>query len=147
MSEETTSDGQTIRRKLCDLAASQYRFLVNEHDINDVEIMRPDKESRGCFIGPLATIPVGYTEENDEGDEVLDLTGEDGMILYAVAALPFFAELVCWTNSQLDEIGNSPIPAEFIKGLRSRALWLQHLIDERDITVGAGTHGFHKFRD
>ena len=129
---------------LSDLSKQKFRFFVDADEIHDVVIVRP-AEKPGFVIGPLATVPMGSTEISDEGEEVLELTGEDGLLLYCITALPFFAELVCWINSELDEIADSPIPPQFVSGLRERAKWLQELIDNRDATVGQGTHGFEKF--
>ena len=134
---------EKIEKKLDDLADYPIRFVVDENEINNVQIVRPDPSRHGCLIGPLATVPIGVTMDGDDG-EVLSLVGGDGLMLYAIAALPHFADLVCWINSELDAIGDSSIPPQFIYGLRKRAKWLQELIDERDSEVGPGTHGFHK---
>lgn len=126
--------------KLSELAREQWRVMVDEHDINEVELVRPDPDHRGAFIGPLARVMVGLTVENDEGEEVLDMTARDGRTVAMLAALPFFAELVCFIR---DNDGGDV--TRFIREVKRRAQWLSEAIDERDEEMGPGVHGLHGY--
>ena len=126
--------------KLSELAREQWRVMVDEHDINDVDIVRPDPQQRGAFIGPLAEVMVGLTVDNDEGEEVLDMTTRGGRTVMMLTALPHFAELVCFIRDA--DAGDAE---RFIREVKRRAQWLSEAIDERDEEMGPGVHGLHGY--
>ena len=138
-------------RKLDSLADEDWQILVDEYDINKPTICYPDRERRGCFVGPLAKVPVCATFENEDGDECLELDGADGRNLYAVACLPQFAELFRWIDSEYSKLGVSESDEynAFVDSLKDRVDWIRACIDERDMQIGAtgaGSIGFERWR-
>lgn len=87
------------------IADEDWQIVVDKYDLNSVMICRPDESRRGVFIGPMAVINVGCTIETDEGDEVLDLSGEDGRTLFSIACLPHVAGLFRWIKKRYTELG------------------------------------------
>lgn len=124
------------------LANEDWRIVVDEYDLNEPTICYPDPDHRGCFVGPLAMVPVGVTTEDDDGNDVLELDAADGRNLYAIACLPHFAELFGWIRAQAAALPES----EFVNGLMARVDWIETTINERDVQMGVGVFGFERFR-
>ena len=55
------------------LAEADWRIQVDEYDINLPTICYPDPDRPGFIVGPIASVHVGATVDDDEGDEALDL--------------------------------------------------------------------------
>lgn len=135
------------------LADEDWRIVVDEHDINEPTICYPDPDRRGCMVGPLVTVPVGCTVENDDGDEVLDLEYASGRNLYAVACLPQLAGLLRWAKAGMESL--NPIHFDeqtehgrFMQELRQRIDWIETCINDRDSEIGGGSViGFERFKD
>lgn len=134
---------------LCDLAdrARDWRFLVDEDDGEEVQIVRMSPPPNRIMIGPLATIMLQDSfEDAESGEPMFDLSGEDGLMLYALAALPQLAGLVVWATEEIDKLNGIDFDGtnnagRFHNELRRRLNWLTDLIDKRDSAVGEGTHG------
>jgi len=137
------------RPKLEDLASESWRIQIDDAEA-EANIVMIDKDRRGAFIGPLATVPAGCTElvvgEGGDGDYVTNLMDDaDGRNLYAVAALPQFARLVCWIENELEKLGGIHFAASskegrFHRELKNRCEWIKQLVDERERTMDNGTH-------
>lgn len=136
------------------LADEDWRFQIDADQINEPTICYPDPGRRGCFVGPLATVFVGATEENEDGDEVLCVSGADGRNLAAIACLPHFAGMFRWMRQEMERL--NPIHFDrqsdygrFMRELRDRMNWIACCIDERDAEsdggFGPGMHGFQRF--
>lgn len=70
------------------MAAHHYRAIAD----GDNQAMVGYRDGRK-FIGPLATMPIGETEENDDGEEVYPANQDDLRRIHAVLALPMIAKL------------------------------------------------------
>ena len=136
-------------KTLKDLASEQWRMIVDVGE-NTIDVCRPDPDRRGAWVGPLATVKVGMTEEDDDGDEVFDMTASDGRNAVAVALLPQFAGLVCWAREQLEALNaihfdSGSESGRFHQDLREWLDWIIGCVDQRDERLADGTHGFHRF--
>lgn len=125
-----------------ELADQRWRILLEADDINEPSIQAVDPDRRGCFIGPLAVIPVGATTEDSDGIEMLETDSDDGLILAAVACLPQFAELFRWVRNAFGDAPRSP----FVDELLDRVCWIEACIDDRDDALYPGQHGFESYR-
>jgi len=135
-------------KTLADLAQQDWRYVVSE-DGDEVELVRPDPDNPRRLIGPLATVSVGVTSEDDNGDMVLLLDHDDGRNLVAIAALPYFAELVVWAEAKLAALNcihfdSTTEAGQFHHALKARLEWLRKAVDERDVAVGEGEYGLRK---
>ena len=70
------------------MAAHQYRAIADGND----QVMIGYRDGRE-FVGPLATMPIGETEEDDDGEEVHPADQDDLRRIHAVLALPMIAKL------------------------------------------------------
>ena len=70
------------------MAAHQYRAIAD----GDNQAMIGYRDGRE-FVGPLATMPIGVTEEDDDGEEVYPADQDDLRRIHAVLALPMIAKL------------------------------------------------------
>jgi len=136
-------------KTLKDLADQQWRMIVDVSE-NTIDVCRPDPDRRGAWVGPLATVNVGSTEEDDDGEEVFDMTASSGRDAVAVALLPHFADLVCWAREQLESLNaihfdSGSQSGRFHRELRDRLDWIIGCVDQRDERLASGTHGFHRF--
>jgi hypothetical protein len=134
------------------LAGEDWRIIVDEADINSPTICYPDPTRRHALVGPLATVHVGCTESDEEGEEVLDLGGADGRNLVAVACLPQMVELLIWIKVHQNKLNPIHFDSQsengrFMQGLQKRVDWILECVNDRDETMGAGEHGFERFRD
>lgn len=134
------------------LADEDWRIMIDEYDVNEPTICYPDPDRRGAFVGPLAKVHVGCTVENDDGDEVLDLSGASGRNLYAVACLPQFAELLRWAKKEMGSLNaihfdSASQYGRFMIELRERIAWIEACINDRDMEIGSGSGpvGFERF--
>lgn len=130
-------------KTLADIAKSQYRMLADVNE-NTVEICRRDPERNFSFIGPLATVNMGVTEEDDYGDDVFCLNSEDGCVLYAIATLPKMADLVLWASAELNKLNgihfdSTTEAGRFHQELRDRLTWIISAVDDRQQTMSHGT--------
>lgn len=120
---------------LRDLATEDWRIQCSSDDA-EAQIVQPDPDRRGRWVGPLATIPMGCTEMCDDGEgdyDVILLDNQDGRNLFAVAALPQFARLVCWAMDELEQLNgihfdSTSESGRFHRELRNRCKWLEQLI-------------------
>lgn len=130
---------------LRNLAGEDWRIQCSADDV-EAQIVRPDPDRRGFWIGPLARMPMGSTEiiptefDWDEEHETTLLDDQQGRNLFAVAALPQFARLVCWTICELDTLegihfDSAQEAGRFHRELRNRCKWLAELIDDRGRTM------------
>ena len=126
------------------LAEEGWRIQVGAYEIDEATICYPDPDRRGCLVGPLATINVGATVEDEDGEEVLDLEGADGRNLAAIACLPQMAGLFRWIRSEAGKLGVSENDEynAFVDELTDRIDWITACIDERPETMNVGLHGF-----
>lgn len=142
------ADKKARTSDLRELASQDWQACIRDYDINDVEICYPDTDRRGCYVGPLMTVNMGMTFENEDGDEVVDLGGMDGVTLTAVMCLPQFARLVTWADDELRKLttiepsGENRDTGAFLAELRARVDWLIEAIDGRDTSTGFG-EGHH----
>ena len=135
------------------MATQQWRCQVDEYDLNEPTICYRDPTRPTVFVGPLATVPIGATEEDEEGETVLDIGGPDGMNLAAIMCLPQFAGLCEWIQNELSTLGPSKCDESgedkygaFVAGLRDRVGWIVSCINKRDETMTVGLHGFESYR-
>lgn len=137
--------------ELAMLADEDWRVQIDECDINAPTIAYSDPDKPRCFVGPLVTVHVGSTVDDDEGNEALDLEGADGRNLAAVACLPQFAELLCWIELEQAKLNSVHFDSQneygqFMLELRERTRWIAACINDRQETMGPGMHGFDKYR-
>jgi hypothetical protein len=66
----------------------QYRAIAD----GDNQAMIGYRDGR-TFVGPLATMPIGVTEEDDDGEEFYPADQDDLRRIHAVLALPMIAKL------------------------------------------------------
>jgi len=119
---------------LATLADEEWRVLADPLE-PEATIVRPDRQrGGGAYIGPLATVNISVTTEDEDGEEVIELDNQDGRNLCAIAALPQFAKLVNRIN---DGAGADEI--------RARAEWLSELVDDRDDEMHEGAHEFMSY--
>lgn len=130
------------------LADEDWRIQIDENELTEPTICYPDPDRRGCFVGPLATVHVGTTVENEDGEEVLDLECADGRNLVAVACLPQIAKLFQWIDNEYAKLGVSENEDynNFVDALKDKVDWIRTCIDERPETLNAGQHGFERNR-
>jgi len=133
--------GGSTMETLADLAsrAAAWRFELNES--GEVEFMR--RSTKGSHVvGPLATLELQkIVDEDEDGTPMFDLSSENGLILYAVAALPQLAELVVWADEELAEVETLDKGDGFLNELRRRVRWLRVVVDARHATVQPGVYG------
>ena len=70
------------------LAAQKWRAIAD----GDNQAMIGYREGRE-FVGPLATVYLNMTEEDEDGTEVYSPESSDVRRMYAIVALPMIAEL------------------------------------------------------
>jgi hypothetical protein len=70
------------------MAAYQWRAIAD----GDNQAMIGYRDGRE-FVGPLATMPIGETEEDDDGEEIYPADQDDLRRIHAVLALPMIAKL------------------------------------------------------
>lgn len=70
------------------MAAHQYRAIADGYN----QAMIGYRDGRE-FVGPLATMPIGETEEDDDGEEIYPADQDDLRRIHAVLALPMIAKL------------------------------------------------------
>ena len=70
------------------MAAYQWRAIAD----GDNQAMIGCRDGRE-FVGPLATMPIGETEEDDDGEGVYPADQDDLRRIHAVLALPMIAKL------------------------------------------------------
>ncbi len=70
------------------LAAQKWRAIAD----GDNQAMIGYREGRE-FVGPLATVYLNVTEEDEDGTEVYSPESSDVRRMYAIVALPMIAEL------------------------------------------------------
>lgn len=140
---------------LQDLATADWRMLIDPNtDENEVSIVRPDEGRPGALVGPLATVFMGVTFSDDEGEDKIDLTGEDGLVLRAIAMLPQMAELCCFIRNGLGElmaiVANDEHAAalrRFCRELKAREEWIREGVSDRDEDMPAsGMHSVSRYR-
>lgn len=133
--------------KFFDLADQDWRVNVDECDINEPTICYPDPDQRGRIVGPLATLHVGVTVEDEEGEEAIELDGDDGRNLAAVACLPQLAELCRWIDAKYKALGVSADDEfnQFVDELKGRVDWIRDCIDGREPQMHPGLHGFERY--
>lgn len=143
-----SDDGQ--RNLFQSLSEEDWRVLVDEYEINEPTICYPDPVRRGCVVGPLVTVHVGATVDDDCGDEALDLSGADGRNLAAVMCLPQFAQLFKWIREEQKSL-ELPHPdpvariSRFYRELINRVDWIESCIDDRDEVMSTGMHGMARY--
>ena len=124
------------------LAEEEWRIQIDDIDYNEAFIVRPDKERRGTWIGPLATIHLGMTTSDDNGDDAIDLDCQDGRNLLAILLLPQFAELITWADDEMsriiNQIGGGELPDAFLRDLKKRVEWLRGAVDQRGEIITGG---------
>lgn len=131
-----------------DLADEDWRIVIDD-EISEPTICYPDPSRRGAYVGPLARVYVGCTIENEDGDECLELDGDDGRNLFAVACLPQFADLCKWIDARYGKLGVSENAEfnKFVDELKARVDWIREIIDTRtdEISEDSGPVGFVRF--
>lgn len=132
---------------LFSLADEDWRAIIDECDLNEVEICYPDPAGRGRMVGPLVKVFVGSTTSDEEGEEVIDTEGADGRNLAAVLCLPQFASLFRWITKEYDKLGVSESDEynTFVDELKNRVDWIRQCVDDREETMNAGEHGFDRY--
>lgn len=120
------------------LADEKWRIFVDECEPNEPYIGYPDPDNRGRVVGPLIKVMVGDIEENEDGDEVLIIDGDEGRNLLAVACLPQFAGLLRWLESEYQkrDVSNSDDTKRFFAQMKARINWIRDSIDKRDMDIG-----------
>lgn len=116
---------------------------VDRDDINEPYTCRADEGIFGKrWIGPLVKVPVGSTEVDEDGEEVLDLSGPDGRNLAAVACLPEIARLFHWINEQYVQLSDAEDSsyAQMVDELIDRIIKITRCIDQRPETLEVGFH-------
>ena len=140
-------DGQMMKT-WADLAKQEWRFAV---DVDNAEatIVRPDPDNPRLRVGPIATVPLGMTGEDDEGEPCAFVDDNlDGLDLFAIAMLPEVARLIVWANEKLARPFNTDVATEhFLKELRRRVAWIKEGVDARVATISDGEHGFGRMSD
>lgn len=131
-------------KTLKDLAGEKWRYRIDELD-EHAELVRVDKTNPRARIGPLASVALGVTEEDEDGNVVFCLDGEDGRNLVLVAALPQFAGLIVWAEEQLRTLNGIHFDSateggRFHNELARRLKWLRGLVDERDAHADEGEY-------
>ena len=126
------------------LAGAKWYARV-EPDENDVVINMRDP-ARGGWIGPLLTVPVGMSSEDEDGEWLLETDNLDGAILHAAMLIPDTIETLLWAQRQLDTLNaihfdTTTQCGRFLSGLRRRVTWLLDtmMLDE---PMAAGDHCF-----
>ena len=134
-------------RDFFSLADEDWRAVVDECDLNEVEICYPDPAGRGRMVGPLLKVHVGCTTSDEEGEEVIDMEGADGRNLASVMCLPHLASLCRWITKEVDKLGVSANDEynTFVDELTNRVDWIRSYIDDREDTLNAGEHGFERY--
>ena len=132
-----------------ELADQDWRVNVDLCDMNEPTIEYPDPDRPKRMVGPLVTLYVGVTVEDEDGDEALELDGDDGRNLAAVACLPQLAGLCRWIDSEVRKLGVSVDDEynQFVDALKDRVDWIKDCIDNRPPYMHAGQHGFDGYRD
>lgn len=128
------------RKTWRDMIGQDWRIRADP-ERNEAEILMPDERNRGSMIGPLATVPLGETRENpeEESETVACLDWDDGRNLYAIAALPHVAELLCWIEDELEKSVSLSDVSAFRNALRDRLTRLLNRVDRREAFLGEGT--------
>lgn len=131
------------------LADEHWLIQIDERELTEPTLCYKDPDRRGFLVGPLVTVHVGTTIDDDDGFEVLDMEGADGRNLVAVACLPIFAELFRWIDQQYSKLGASENEEynNFVDALKDRVDWIRACIDDRPATMNPGTHGFEEYRE
>ena len=60
-----------------EMADQDWRVIVDDCDITEPTIAYPDQLGRGRMVGPLVKLYVGVTVTDEDGDEALELDGEE----------------------------------------------------------------------
>jgi hypothetical protein len=130
-----------------EMADQDWRVIVDDCDITEPTIAYPDQRGRGRMVGPLVKLYVGVTVTDEDGDEALELDGEDGRNLAAVACLPQLASLCRWISKEIAKLGVSENDEYnvFVDELRNRVEWIRECIDEREPYMHPGEHGFDRY--
>lgn len=122
----------------------QWFGQIDRLDMNHATIQRRDQEKKGCWIGPLATVPIGMTEDDDDGEQVACLDeGEDGITLWLVLLLPQIADTLMWIKDALSlmngiHFDKATDAGEFHCELRRRVELILGEIEDRPARIGPG---------
>ena len=126
---------KTTKRKLADITGQRWFMRIDDMDSfpDTVQILRPDPDRRGAFIGPIAEVRVGLAGEDDDGEMCLLMPGEDGLVAYAVHLLPAIAKIII-EASELTDRDKGDNVARIAHAARA----LIDAIDGRDEELAAG---------
>lgn len=132
-----------------DLAEQEWRFQV---DVANAEatIVRRDPDNPRLRVGPLATLPLGMTGQDDEDEPCAFVDDNcDGLNLFAIAMLPEVARLIEWVDNAAASLPDPRLDptyayAAFVKEVRRRVSWIKEGVDARAATINDGEHGFHR---
>lgn len=83
----------------------QWFALFDKHEMDVAELVRRDPEIKGAWVGPLIKVPIGISEEDDDGQQCACFDeGEDGVTLFLAMHLPHIADLLLWANGALAKL-------------------------------------------
>lgn len=139
--------GESKLKTWSDLAKQEWRFQV---DVANAEatIVRPDPDNPRLRVGPLATLPLGMTGEDDDGEPCAFVDDNcDGLNLFAIAMLPEVARLIAWATNGMAKLtavhfDSAHDYGRFMRELRRRVAWIKEGVDARMATLSDGEHGF-----
>ena len=135
----------TLAEQVAELAKQDWLVRV-DLDYNENNIVYRDPDRHGCFVD-LMTVPLGATEENEDGDEQADVEGMDVLNLLAVLSIPEMVGLLLWVGERLDTLSAIHFDSANESGrfhilLRKQVeALLQRFEDRTGLILTNGTHG------
>lgn len=128
-----------------DMIGQDWRVAMDPEGAEATVLRLPqgNRINRG-MVGPLATIPAGEMETNDDGDPVAVMEDEDGRNLLAILALPKVAELLAFIEDAQAKLNPVCLDVQtengrFHAALRDRAARIVNMVDRRERTMCEGT--------
>lgn len=117
------------KRVLSDIVGQRWYMSFDGDDpgADTIEILRPDPDRKGAYVGPLAQILIGLQFEGDHGESILGMTGEDGLVAQCVHLLPEIARLILAAS----KLGEKP-DTENIVEVATLGDALRQAIDHRE---------------
>ena len=135
----------TAAEQIAELAKQDWLVRV-DLDYGDNTIAYRDPERSGCFVD-LMTVPLGCTEENEDGEEQVDTEGMDVLNLLAVLSILEMVGLLLWVAERLDTLSAIHFDSANESGrlhvlLRKQVeALLKRFEDRSGLILTSGTHG------
>jgi len=135
----------TTTEQIAELAKQDWLVTI-DHGYGDANVRYRDPDRDGCFVD-LFDVPIGATEENEEGEEQMVTDGMDALNLLAVLSIPEMVGLLLWMGERLDTLSAQHFDSANESGrfhilLRKQVeALLQRFEDRSGLVLAGGTHG------